>query len=251
MLLEALQDVPSSVSAIRKGDVFREPDPDRARDYIKSGLARAPLIKAGNGSDVLSWPGATVVILASGPSLSVEQCDAVKVWRDIDASRHVITVNTSFRRAPWADVVYACDGEWWNLYHEEVEISATGERWTQDVDAAAKYGLKLMKSARGKGLSLAPGLINQGESSGYQSIGLCWQAKAAKVYLLGFDNHGDHWHGKHPSPLNKINPYARWAGNYDQMAKDCKAAGLEVINCTPKSALRTFPAMDWREVFGC
>lgn len=249
MLLEALQDVPSSVSAIRKGDVFREPDPDRAQDYIASGVARVPPLKVGNGSDVLSWPGASVVILASGPSLSVEQCDAVRAWRGDDPLRKVMTINTTFRRAPWADLLYACDGEWWKVYQEEVTITFTGERWTQDVDAAKNFGLKLMKSRRDKGLSTEPGMINQGESSGYQAIGLCWQAKASTVYLLGYDNHGDHWHGKHPSPLNKANPYPTWARNYAPMAGQCKAAGLEVINCTPKSQLKAFPMRDWQEVF--
>lgn len=247
MLLEALQDIPSSVSAIVKGQTFREPDPERAEDYIRCGYARIPVPKS-NGSDVLSWPGCTVAILASGPSLSVKQCDAVRVWRE-QPMRRVIAINTTFRRSPWADVIYACDGEWWKVYHEEVAITVTGEKWTQDAGAAKAYGLKLVKSVRGKGLSTVPGVIHQGESSGYQAIGLCWQANAASVLLLGFDNHGDHWHGNHPSPLSKVNPFAQWAKNYAQMAVDCKAAGMDVINCTPKTQLRAFPVKPWQDVF--
>ncbi len=250
MLLEALQDIPSSVSAIMKGQTFREPDPARAQDYLVSGMARVPVPKS-NGSDFLSWPGAAVAILASGPSLSVEQCDAVKAWRDADPTRKVVAINTTFRRAPWADVLYACDEAWWKIYADEVAITFAGQKWTQDAGAAKAYGLKLMRSMRGTGLSKVEGVIHQGESSGYQAIGLLWQGKVAKVYLLGYDNHGNHWHGNHPSPLNKNNPYARWATNLGQLAKDCDEAGMDIVNCTPKSALKAFPAAPWQDVFAC
>lgn len=226
------------------------------------------------GWDGLHWDGASVAILASGESLSVEQCDAVQEWRHgfvhgkdygangapgmrgDDYNHRVIVINTTFRRAPWADVLYACDGEWWKCkdkgqtYLEEArQTFGLDQLWTQDVDAAKEYGLNLIKSQRGNGLSLTPGLITQNESSGFQAIGLAQQAGAKRALLLGFDNRGDHWHGKHPPPLNKINDYYRWGRNAKIIANDAARIGFEIVNCTPKSALECFPAKDWQEVF--
>ncbi len=250
MELVALKDIPSCVSLIREGDTFHELNPVQGQEWIDTGYAALPTPKLPTGSDILSWPGITVVALASGPSLSVEQCDAVRVWRDAQPDqRRVAVINTTFRRAPWADLLYACDGAWWNVYHEEVAATFSGAKWTQDGEAAKKYGLKFIKSKRDKGLSTQVGVINQGESSGYQLLGLLQQAGAPRVYLLGYDNKGDHWHGKHPSPLTKTNPFTNWAANYEVFAEDCKLVSFEVVNLTPKTALRAFPTQNWREVF--
>jgi len=249
MLLEALQDIPGCIP-IAPGQVFREPDPERAQTWIASGMARVPDRRYKNGSSMVEWPGADVAILASGPSLSVEQADAVKVWRDAaPQARRVIAINTTFRRAPWADMLYACDGAWWKIYADEVARKFPGERWTQDTGAATTYGLRLMKSRRALGLSLEPGLVNQGESSGYQAIGIAYQAKARRALLLGFDNRGCHWHGPHPGGLNKKNIFASWSKNYVALARECTAAKFEVVNCTPNSALKSFPFKNWTEEF--
>lgn len=249
MLLEALEHIPGPISIV-PGQIFREPDPERAREWLASGKAREPVKRFASGSDYVSWKGADVAILASGPSLSEEQAEAVRVWRIAAPKlRKVIAINTTFRRAPWADMLYACDGAWWNVYHAEAAREFAGERWTQDVEAAKKYGLRLMKSRRAPGLCREPGIVNQLEASGFQAIGIAWQAEAARVYLLGFDNSGCHWHGPHPGSLNRQNIFKRWAQNAETLAADCKAAGFPVVNCTPKSALKCFQNAAWAEVF--
>ena len=255
--LVALQAIPGTIQIV-PGQTFRELDPERAAQWLRTGLAKVPDMPNSRGWNGLRWDGATVAILASGESLSAEQCAAVKAWRDRDPIlRKAIAINTSFRRAPWADVIYACDSQWWNavdkghvLTHiEEARAECLGELWTQDDEAARKHGVKLIRSDRGKGLSRVPGRINQGMSSGYQAIGLAWQAGAVAALLLGYDNRGGHWHGAHPKGLEKTNPYATWAKNLGELAADCKGAGFAVTNCTPGSALKMFHVEPWQEVF--
>jgi len=54
------------------------------------------------------WPGATVAILASGPSMSLAVADQVRA-----AGMPAIVINTTHRLAPWAAMLYAADIEWW------------------------------------------------------------------------------------------------------------------------------------------
>lgn len=248
--LVAIKDIPVTTGVIRQGSIFQASD-YLANVYLTAGFAvrREDYVQA--GWQGLSWKGATVVILASGPSFSEEQAAAVLRWRNQDRNtRKVVAINTTYQRAPWADLLYACDRQWWQVYHERVKLECPGmDLWTQDPDAAKKHEINYIKSLRGEGLSLTPGVIHQGENSGYQAIGLVYQAGVSVVYLLGYDMQGCHWHGPHPGILNKPNPYSNWLRNFNRLAVDCKTVGLEVVNCTLTTALRSFPQKHWTEVF--
>lgn len=248
MQLVALAPIPSSVSQIIAGQAFVA-DEAYGGQLIAEGRARlasGPL----PGWDGLRWPGATVVILASGPSLTVEQCAAVQVWRKgaggagAAGIRRCIAINTTFRRAPWADVLYACDAAWWRLHHAEVESEFTGELWTQDAEATHKFGVKRIESARRPGLGKRPGVIHQGGNGGYQAINLAFHAGARKIILLGFDMQGTHWHGKYENGLPNTQPwlFKQWLANFDGLAGDLAQEGVDVVNCSPGSALAIFRA---------
>jgi hypothetical protein len=218
----------------------------------------APAVNS-RGWDGLHWDGCEVAILASGESLSVEQSEAVKRWRDAASSfRRVIAINTTFRRALYADVIYACDGAWWDgrdrldapRYADEAKATFAGELWTRDADAAKRHGLRLLKSQPGRGLERQVGVINEGSNSGYQAIGLAYQAAARVVYLLGYDMKGGHWHGEHPGMLRKNSPFPIFLRNFKRLAAEVAALpDFSVINCTPNSALRDFPMRKWQHVF--
>lgn len=192
--------------------------------------------------DGIRWDDATVVILASGPSLTEAQCAAVKAWRDAGEARRVIAINTTFRRAPWADVLYACDAQWWIAFRKEVDMAFAGERWTQD-ELAVVYGVRRIASVRGKGLSRTPGVIHQGGNSGYQAINLAWQAGAARILLLGFDMQGTHWHGRYGNGLanTAAHLFEQWLVEFKPLAADLKTEGIDVVNCTPGGRLECFP----------
>lgn len=258
MLLLALKDIPGPIQ-ITAGQRFYELNPEHAQNWLQTGFAR-PVESTTNrrGWDGLQWDGAEVVILASGPSMSLEQAAAAQRWRDAAPDRYAIAINTTYRRAPWADVIYACDGTWWDgkdkegpSYVEDVRARCPqASLWTQEDAAAKRLNLRLIRPDSGKGLGRRPGLINLGFNSGYQAIGLAYQAGAAVVYLLGFDMRGGHWHKDHPGSLNKVNRFDVFLKAFDLLAADvAKTPGFEVINLTPKSAMRCFPMRDWQEVF--
>lgn len=190
------------------------------------------------------WEGSTAVIIASGPSLTVEDCELVKAWQGV--GRHAIAINTSYQRAHWADVLYACDGHWWDHHIKQVEKTFLGELWTQDHRAARQHGLHYILSERKDGLSRVDGVIHQGSNSGYQSINLAYHWGVKRMLLLGYDmsDHGSqtHWHQPHAKFM--VSPFDRWLVYFEKLARDLKDDGIEVINCTRRTAMKCFPMGD-------
>ena len=243
MLLLALKDIPGSMQ-IAPGQTFFEPNDDQRAIWLAQGYAKPANEAVMARDNSLDWTGSKVVIIASGPSLTTEQCAAVERWKVTPAkapTRRVIVINTSFRLAPFADILYACDGAWWTKYYDEASvIFRQSQMWTQDEPASRKFNLRYIKSAAGNGLSRKPGLIHQGMNSAYQSINLAYLLGARDFVLLGVDCRGTHWHGDHPAPLNRALPHKQWIDRFRVLSRDLEADGAEVVNCSPGTALGTF-----------
>jgi hypothetical protein len=271
MLLRALKDLPTSVNPIRAGDQFIEQNDEQALDWIRSGYAEqfipesrkvspplpAPAVKAVEEPlRFPAWHGCTAVVIASGPSLSEEQCRLVADWRSARGDARVAVINTSFRRAPFADLLYACDGPWWRAvdpetkkryYDEARETFAPEALWTQDEGAAKEFGLNFIASRRTSNLSRDPSYIAQGANSALQLMNLLYLAGVRRMLTLGIDLKGKHWHPDHPSPLSNSLPHKAWRENFGIFAADLSAEGVEVINCSTDSALHAFPRGDLAE----
>jgi hypothetical protein len=152
---------------------------------------------------------------------------------------------------PWADVLYACDAWWWEYYGGCPGFH--GEKWsTHDQNAnpkleiAAKYGVSLVRGQCGDGFSTDPSIIHYGSNSGFQAINLAMLFGARRILLVGFDmsspNGKTHFFGHHPSFRGQPR-YESFVGAYNDAAKRLQT-GVEIINCTPGSALRCFPKAD-------
>lgn len=91
-----------------------------------------------------------------------------------------------------------------------------------------------------KGLGLDK--IHHGSNSGYQAINLAYLMGADCIILLGYDMHrrnGNHFFGDHPKKFTN-GDYSSFVPRFDALAKDLAREGVEVINCTPGSALHQF-----------
>ncbi len=158
----------------------------------------------------------------------------------------MIVVNTSFRLAPWADVLYGCDASWWQHYFPEVALTFRGsEMWTVATAARDQFKLKWIYGYDAIGLSKTPDKIHTGYNSGYQSIGLAALWGASKILLLGFDfqrtNGKTHWHGDHPrATLGNGGRYPQWVKAMERLAIDARDRGIDIVNCSRKTALRCF-----------
>jgi hypothetical protein len=59
-----------------------------------------------------------------------------------------------------------------------------------------------------------------------------------------------HWFGDHPTPrMNRKSKYEKWVTNFAAAIPGLKSAGVEVINCTPVTALKCFHQMSLKDAF--
>lgn len=103
------------------------------------------------------------------------------------------------------------------------------------------------------GLSLDPLRIHQGSNSGYQALNLAVLFGAIRILLIGFDmklseTGRRHWFGNHPGKMNKASHYDQFIRAFYTTTADLKRAGVEVLNCTPGSALDAFPIAKLEDV---
>lgn len=180
-----------------------------------------------------------MVCLASGPSLTCEDTDAVR------GQSRVITVNTTYRLAPWADVHYSSDHDWYQMHLPEMRATCSGEFWTGHPTWHLPFDVRRCAyDKRGRGVASRRGVINWGGNSGYCAMGLAYQFGAARILLLGYDQcdpqGAAHWHGEHPKSIRKEFNWAMWTERFDEMARDFTRLGVEVINCSRVTALRCF-----------
>lgn len=178
------------------------------------------------------------VIIASGSSLKKEDVDYCK------GKATVYVVNNCYQLAPWADVLYACDEEWWDYYKPEFN----GQKWTINENASKKYNLNLIGYDPTMIFSTEE-IIATGNNSGFQAINLAYLHGYRKIILLGFDykNSGQHWFGRHPTGLNKAPDMRRWINHMAKAQLVMEKAGLQVINCSRDTAINCFPIIPIEE----
>lgn len=182
-----------------------------------------------------AFPGATFVLLGGGPSLTQADVDAVR-GRAI-----VVAVNDAYKLAPWADVLYACDAKWWR-WHGGVP-SFAGPKYALDRNARFP-GVAVLRNTGTRGLELDPTGLRTGRNSGYQAINLAVHLGAKRIVLLGYDmqptpSGKTHWFGDHPDRIPS--PYRLMRQEFDSIAKPLRDAGVDVVNCSRRTALEAFP----------
>lgn len=185
-----------------------------------------------------AWAGRTVVCLASGPSLTAEDCDLVR-----QSGQPVAVTNTTFRMAPWADVVFGMDSAWWRQHGKEVAETCAGRRLSTS-HAARAHGAESLYQC-----PWFPQTLN----SGAAVISLAVASGAARIILLGFDcqktGGKTHWHGDHPKGLGNALSLKRWPKHFQNVADHAKRAGCQVLNATRETALTCFERVNLEQVF--
>ncbi len=185
------------------------------------------------------WPGATVVCLATGPSLTQADVDYCRGRARVIAIKQAVTL------APWADALYACDAKYWQ--HDGDRVAFAGLKYALD-PGAAKWASVLRHTGE-MGLEADPTGLKTGRNSGAQAIGLAVHLGAARIVLLGYDQQPgpdgrDHFFGAHP--WNKHPTYV-FPTFFQLLVAPLKALGIRIINATRRTALVCFERLSLEE----
>lgn len=195
------------------------------------------------------------IVVAPGPSLTpevAEQCRGHKV----------MAVNDAYKLVPFADYLFAYDGEWWKVNRgcpnfngekwstQGTKTNSDGSLFDDKRQVAEDYGLKLVKGRPGEEFSRDPNFISYGGNSGFGAVQLVKHWWFNPILLVGFDMKSvdgkSHFFGEHKHPLKRAGNFKRWVDRFTKAAKTIPAH-IEIINCTPGSALTCFPQMELRE----
>lgn len=201
------------------------------------------------------WPGSTFVCIGGGPSLTAAQVEACRDLRDERGARvRVIAINNAWQLASFADFLYFCDDKWWQWHGRK--LAGWQGRIVRMAGGGHDFGdprILVLKNDNndGKshgGLAAARDALRPGKNSGYQAINLAVHLGAKRILLLGYDMKASvekgvvktHWFGDHPGGTSQ-DVYLQMLPWFDTLPPLLKKRGIEIINCTPASALKTFP----------
>ena len=132
-----------------------------------------------------------------------------------------IAVNSAFRLRPDAVALAAQDRAW----------------WLANPDALDFAGRKFSCERGIAGVERLPG--DRGLNSGLLALMVAAHLGYTEALLVGYDMHGDHFHGPHPAPLKNPEPktFDRFRRQFHQ-----HRVRIGVWNVTPNSALTVYPS---------
>lgn len=193
------------------------------------------------------WPGATVVCLGTGPSLTAEDVTYC------EGRAKVIAIKDAVRLAPWADVLYGAGDDnhgstWWT--HHGPSLTFAGLRYC--LDPRASQWASVLARGPEMGLSDDPGALALGGHSGYQAINLAIHLGAERIVLLGYDMQArdgrQHFFGAHAHrAADHTLPFDWFHYHWPSMVEPLQARGVQVLNASRESALTLFPRVSLTE----
>jgi len=195
------------------------------------------------------WPGETCVILGGGSSLTPADVAYCR------GKARVLAIKEAIQLAPWADCLYAAEPKWWRFY--DGVPSFTGLKYAiehnpqlEHANWAAWPDVQVLRNTGAEGLELDPTGLRTGDNSGYQGVGLAVHLGAAKIVLLGFDMWRDpdgrqNWFGDHPIHLRSF--YPLFLQRFATLVEPLTAAGVEVVNASRFTVMRSFPCVPLEE----
>jgi len=205
-------------------------------------MVRVPGAKGGLASVSRAWEGETVLCVGGGPSTTQELVNLAR------GRCRVIVINNAYALAPWADAHYFADFHWWQWHKDKPEYKAFEGQRISIQDSAQHFhkdepSIYVLRNGGGQGLSDKPDAVNTGSNSGFQVLNIAYLSGAKKILLLGYDMRFEkgrcHWHAPHPNRTPEQS-YHRYAKRFSTTENQLKAAGVDVVNCSPGSMIRNF-----------
>jgi hypothetical protein len=187
------------------------------------------------------WPGETVAILGGGPSLSPGQIQLVK-----SAGIRRIATNFAYTLDLEADVLCWGDTHWWFRHRADVDRhKGMKVTWRPTPEDKVVKFYQMQHAKAPPSISRNRRLI-VGSNTGHGAINLAVHFGVKRILLLGFDmrtGSQHNWHNRHTRHANEERYRHVFLPEMGNSALELKALGIDVVNCTPNSAMKCFPIM--------
>lgn len=138
--------------------------------------------------------------------------------------RLVIVTNNTYKIAPFANILYACDGKWWREHFNSVDKNFKGELGTH----FPIEGVPRMKSIDFR-------------NSGANAISLAAHLGCESIFMLGYDcsiKLGYHWHGKHEGKLTNCQSLKDWPDIFKRVS--VQFSDIMIVNLSRYTELTCF-----------
>lgn len=216
------------------------------------------------------WEGGECWIIGGGPSMPQQFGVPEDVIRAVTSgastprayseyltplhSRHVIGINNAYMMGNWIQVEFFGDNSWY-LFHRRALAQFPGmkvscaPRFAKDGnEEGVKYLAKDRKHRRG--ITSDTSKVGWNNNSGAAAISLARHFGVVRIYLLGFDmrrmeGHG-HWHAPHNE--KDALPFGRHLKGFPFIGSDARKMGIEILNVSPDSAIKSFKKVKLLEV---
>lgn len=192
------------------------------------------------------WQGQDAFIICGGTSVT---------QRDVDLLRgqHVIAVNSSYLKAPWAEMLFFADLRWWKRELDEriKEIESFQGIIVTTSRRASMDGMHRLKKGSPPGLSPDRSTAVVERTSLHGALNICFHKAPRRILLLGADNRDgpdgrSHHHDEYPWS-RRLLTWEHKQGNLSTTVKPLKKAGIPVINCSAISTLPWWPKVPLSE----
>lgn len=190
------------------------------------------------------WDDRPLAVIGAGPSLTGFDFSKFK----IDGVR-VLAVKEPVWDMPFSDALFALDRPWINRRADkmreltcEIFLAPTGSRREcQQIENATYLVLD-----RFEGFSDDPRIVQSGGNSGFGAVNVAYLKRAKRIVLFGFDytSTGGHYTDRYldwQPPGHNARYFPNWGSNFTACLPQIRAAGVEIINASPKSTVTAFP----------
>lgn len=203
----------------------------------------------------------TICCIGTGPSLTLDQIDSARA-----KGYDLYACNNAIFMAPDAKLLYAVNIAWWDWYWESVKAMPC-QKWSTNLKAKWRYGVNWVAEKNAPGLSRDPNVIHHGHGSGFSLVSMAWQARPDRIVLLGYDlkyapdydpankNPGStprHFFGEYPQSMRHWPSKMVKDGVHIELREQYRSVAeqglVEIVNCTPGSAIDCFPMCDIGEL---
>lgn len=186
------------------------------------------------------WPGETVFIVASGPSVNTFPFERI-------AGRRTVAVKDGYLKVPYADVLLIGDHRYARRNPDLSRYLGELILYTDPDPLPAKLHderMRFIPKVAGGGISDNPKELRGTFTTTALAIGYAIMRGATTVYLIGVDakpgpNKERHFVGSLVEDWPQRYVKQRWG--LGRLDRDFKRFGAQVFNLNPDSACRVFP----------